>query len=51
MKTQSGNTVVTLLALVLVRTTLAAQQMGRPAQAESNDATTTLASSPLSMPS
>jgi hypothetical protein len=50
MKTNSGNTVVTLLTLVLLATTLAAQQTTTPTQSESNDATATLASSPLSTP-
>jgi hypothetical protein len=50
MKTNSGNTVVTLLALVLLGTTLTAQQTTAPAQTESNNATPLSASSPLSTP-
>ena len=50
MKTNPGNTIVTLLALGLLGTTLAAQQPTAPAQTESNDATTTLAPSPVSIP-
>jgi FecR protein len=50
MKTHSGNTLLTLLALVLLEATLAAQQTTAPAQPESTDATTTSAASPLSMP-
>ncbi|MGB8771805.1 MAG: VWA domain-containing protein [Candidatus Korobacteraceae bacterium] len=46
MKTNSANTVVTLLALALLGTTLAAQQTTAPVQAKSDDTTTTLASSP-----
>jgi hypothetical protein len=49
MKTNPGNTIVTLLALGLLGTTLAAQQPTAPAQTESNDATTTLAPSPVSV--
>src|SRR5271167_1670526 len=50
MKTHSGNTLLTLLALVLLEATLAAQQTTPPAQPESTDATTTSAASPLSIP-
>ncbi len=47
MKTNSGKTAVTLLALLLLGATLTAQQTTTPAQTRSNDATTTVAFSPL----